>query len=44
MRSDRVCVCVSSGGSFPAAGEHVETLQATLQAADQTRTQQGSAG
>ena len=35
---------VFAGRPFPAAGEHVETLQATLQAADQTRTQQGPAG
>lgn len=32
------------GGSFPTAGEHVETLQAALQAADQAWTQQGPAG
>lgn len=40
-------ICVSVvvlGGSFPAAGQHVETLQAALQAADQARTQQGPAG
>lgn len=35
---------VFSGGSFPAAGEHVAAIQATLQAADQARTQQGPAG
>lgn len=39
-----VSVVVLSGRPFPAAGEHVETLQATLQAADQARTQQGPAG
>lgn len=33
-----------SGGPFPAAGQHIETLQATLQAADQARPEQGPAG
>lgn len=35
---------VASGGPFPASGQHVETLQATLQAADKAWTQQGPAG
>lgn len=35
---------VASGGPFPASGQHVETLQATLQAADEAWTQQGPAG
>lgn len=35
---------LSSGGPFPASGQHVETLQTTLQAADKAWTQQGPAG
>lgn len=35
---------VASGGPFPASGQHVETLQATLQAADKAWTQQGPVG
>lgn len=35
---------VALGGPFPASGQHVETLQATLQAADQAWTEQGPAG
>lgn len=41
------CIClpfIALGGPFPAPGQHVETLQATLQAADQAWTEQGPAG
>lgn len=44
LESEPVSVLVSSGGPLPAAGQHAETLQATLQVADQARTEQGSAG
>lgn len=37
-------MCSPPGGPVPAAGEHVATLQAALQAADPTRPQQGPAG
>ena len=39
-----VTVVMVSGGPVPAAGEHVETLQETLQATDQAWSQQGPAG
>lgn len=35
---------MAAGGPFPASGQHAETLQATLQAADEARPQQGPAG
>lgn len=42
--SDSIFGLVALGGPFPASGQHVETLQATLQAADQAWTEQGPAG